>query len=32
MTRNLRAAVCRRRFLNIELALHVLGDLLHNSL
>ena len=28
-TRNLKAAVCRRRFLTIELALHVLGDLLH---
>ena len=29
ITRNLQAALCRRRFLNIELALHVLGDLLH---
>ena len=28
-TRNLPAAVCRRRFLIIELVLHVLGDLLH---
>ena len=26
------AGVCRRRFLTIELALHVLGDLLHYTL
>ena len=30
--RNLQAAVCRRRFLTIELALHVLSDLLHYTL
>ena len=28
-TRNLKAAVCRRRFLTLELPLHVLGVLLH---
>ena len=29
MTRNFQAAGCRRRFLTVELALHVPGDLLH---
>ena len=30
-TRNLQAALRRRRFLTIELALHVLGELFHYS-